>query len=57
MREVMTKNAKTVRPKLLAAEAVRLLEQHKITSLIVVDEDKTVVGALNVHDLFRAGVM
>lgn len=57
MRDVMTKNAKTLRPKLLAAEAVRLLEQHKITSLIVVDEDTTVVGALNVHDLFRAGVM
>lgn len=57
MREVMTKNAITVRPKLLAAEAVRLLEQHKITSLIVIDEDKTVVGALNVHDFFRAGVM
>jgi arabinose-5-phosphate isomerase len=57
MREVMTKTPKTVRPKLLAAEAVRLLEQHQITSLIVVDDETTVVGALNVHDLFRAGVM
>ncbi len=57
MREVMTKNPKTVHPKLLAAEAVRLLEQHQITSLIVVDDETTVVGALNVHDLFRAGVM
>jgi arabinose-5-phosphate isomerase len=57
MREIMTKNPKTVRPKLLAAEAVRLLEQHQITSLIVVDDETTVVGALNVHDLFRAGVM
>jgi arabinose-5-phosphate isomerase len=57
MREVMTKNPKTVNPKLLAAEAVRLLEQHQITSLIVVDDDSSVVGALNVHDLFRAGVM
>ncbi len=57
MREIMTKNPKTVRPKLLAAEAVRLLEQHQIPSLIVVDDETTVVGALNVHDLFRAGVM
>ncbi len=57
MREIMTKNPKTVNPKLLAAEAVRLLEQHQITSLIVVDDDSSVVGALNVHDLFRAGVM
>lgn len=57
MREVMTKNPKAVDPKMLAAEAVRLLEQHQITSLIVVDDESTVVGALNVHDLFRAGVM
>jgi arabinose-5-phosphate isomerase len=57
MREVMTENPKTVHPTLLAAEAVRLLEQHQITSLIVVDDETTVVGALNVHDLFRAGVM
>lgn len=57
MREVMTKNPKAVHPKMLAAEAVRLLEQHQITSLIVVDDESTVVGALNVHDLFRAGVM
>lgn len=57
MREVMTSGVKTIGPKALAAEAVRLLEQFKITALLVVDERDVVVGALNVHTLFRAGVM
>jgi arabinose-5-phosphate isomerase len=42
---------------MLAAEAVHLMETHRITSLIVVDADERVVGALNVHDLMRAGVV
>jgi arabinose-5-phosphate isomerase len=46
----------TVGPKTLAAEAVHILEENKITSLLVADEDNRLVGALNVHDLFRAGI-
>jgi arabinose-5-phosphate isomerase len=57
MRQVMTKGVKTIGPQALAAEAVRLLEQFKITALLVVDGRDVVVGALNVHNLFRAGVM
>jgi arabinose-5-phosphate isomerase len=57
MREVMTAGCKTIAPTALAAEAVRLMEQFKITALLVVDERDLVVGALNVHNLFRAGVM
>jgi arabinose-5-phosphate isomerase len=57
MREVMTSGSKTIAPGALAAEAVRLMEQHKITALLVLDERRVVVGALNVHNLFRAGVM
>ena len=57
MDEVITKDCKTVTPDMLAAEAVHLLEQHKINALIVVDSSDKPVGALNVHDLFRAGVM
>jgi arabinose-5-phosphate isomerase len=57
MDEVMTRNAKTVRANSLAAEAVHLMETHRITALVVVDADDTVVGALNVHDLLRAGVV
>lgn len=57
MADVMHEGSITGNPEMLAAEAVRLLEQHKITSLLVTDSDGRLIGALNVHDLFRAGVM
>jgi arabinose-5-phosphate isomerase len=57
MREVMTADGRTIGPRELAAEAVLLMERHRITALIVVDGERRVVGALNVHDLLRAGVM
>jgi arabinose-5-phosphate isomerase len=56
MREVMSVQAKTVKPGTLAAEAVHMMETYRITSLIVVDASEKIVGALNVHDLLRAGV-
>ncbi|RLA31239.1 MAG: D-arabinose 5-phosphate isomerase, partial [Gammaproteobacteria bacterium] len=34
-----------------------VMDEKKITALLVVDDDERLVGALNVHDLFRAGVM
>lgn len=55
--ELMTRHCKTVKQDMLVADAVQLLEQHKITQLLVVDDEAGVVGALNIHDLFRAGVM
>jgi arabinose-5-phosphate isomerase len=57
MGEVMTANCKAARPRMLAAEAVHLMETHRITALPVIDDDGVLVGALNVHDLLRAGVM
>jgi len=57
MGEVMTAGGKVARPRMLAAEAVHLMETHRITALPVVDDDGVLVGALNVHDLLRAGVM
>jgi arabinose-5-phosphate isomerase len=57
MDQVMSRHAKSVRPTTLAAEAVHLMETHSITSLVVVDADNRIVGALNVHDLLRAGVV
>jgi arabinose-5-phosphate isomerase len=57
MREVMTYPCKSIGPRELAAEAVRLMETHRITALPVADADGRLVGALNVHDLLRAGVM
>ena len=55
--EVMTRNCVTVAPETLAAQAVHLMQQRAISSLPVVDESMRLVGALNMHDLLRAGVM
>ena len=57
MSEIMHKDCKTTSADTLAAEAVHVLDENKITSLLVVDDDNRVVGALNIHDLFRAGIM
>jgi arabinose-5-phosphate isomerase len=57
MHSVMTRTAKTVHADMLAAEAVHLMEEFRITSLLVVDAERRAVGALNVHDLMRAGVV
>lgn len=57
MRSVMTAGGKSIGPRDLAAEAVNLMETHRITALPVVDESGVLVGALNVHDLLRAGVV
>lgn len=57
MIDVMHSNCKTTSANVLAAEAVRTLEENKITSLLVADDDERLIGALNIHDLFRAGIM
>ena len=56
MKEVMKKNPYVIKKETLAYNAVAKIQEKKITSLIVVD-GKKVIGALNIHDLFRAGVM
>ncbi|MBE0627211.1 MAG: KpsF/GutQ family sugar-phosphate isomerase [Burkholderiales bacterium] len=55
--DIMTRRPRTIGPDKLAAEAVQLMEEHKINALLVVDEDGRLVGALNMHDLFRAKVI
>jgi arabinose-5-phosphate isomerase len=57
MRAVMTADCRAIGPRELAVEAVLLMERHRITALVVIDAARRVVGALNVHDLLRAGVM
>ncbi len=57
MSEIMHGKCKTTSSDVLAAEAVHLMEENKITSLLVADDEKHLVGALNIHDLFRAGIM
>ena len=55
--QVMTVHGKTARAEMLAAEALKIMEDHKIGALVVVDRDDRPTGALNMHDLLRAGVM
>ena len=57
MQEIMHTKCKTTTSDILAAEAVHVMEENKITGLLVTDESSRLVGALNVHDLFRAGIM
>lgn len=54
---VMTSHCKTIRPNVLAAEALAIMEEDKINALVVTDNDNHPVGALNMHDLLRAGVI
>jgi arabinose-5-phosphate isomerase len=54
---VMTPNPRTVEPDLLAAEAVKYMEQFRINGFLVLDQNKRPIGAFNMHDLFRAGVV
>jgi arabinose-5-phosphate isomerase len=55
--DVMTRHPKTTRADRLAAETVQLMRSLKINGLFVVDDDNRILGALNMHDLFRAGVI
>ncbi len=54
--QVMTRNPRTIGPERLAAETAQMMEEHKISQILVV-EDGVLVGALNTHDLFRAKVI
>jgi arabinose-5-phosphate isomerase len=55
--KIMTERPRTILPSRLAAEAVKLMEDYRISQILVVDEEYHLVGALNTHDLFRAMVI
>ena len=55
--EVMTRNPRTIAETCLAAEALRMMEEHRINALLVLDEDQQLAGVLNMHDLLRAQVL
>ncbi|SJM92990.1 D-arabinose 5-phosphate isomerase [Crenothrix polyspora] len=55
--EVMTADCAVISADILAAEAMQIMERKKINALIVVDEEQRAVGALNMHDLIRAGII
>ncbi|MDX3773463.1 KpsF/GutQ family sugar-phosphate isomerase [Chromatiaceae bacterium AAb-1] len=55
--EVMTRNCTIAEPQMLAAEALKIMEQKRINGLIIVNSNQHPVGAMNMHDLLRAGVL
>ncbi len=55
--DVMTRNCRSIQPGMLAAEALKIMEDARINGLFVVDSTGRPVGALNMHDLLRAGVV
>jgi arabinose-5-phosphate isomerase len=54
---VMTRGGRSIGPHALASEAAHLMEIHKIQGLLVIDDDRQLVGALNFQDLLKAGVV
>jgi arabinose-5-phosphate isomerase len=55
--DFMTTDCKTGLPHMLAAEALELMQRHKINALLILDQEQQLVGAINMHDLLRAGVV
>jgi len=55
--DVMSSAPRTIRPEALAVEAVEIMDSHKVNQLLVVDARGDLVGALNIHDLFRAKIL
>lgn len=55
--DVMTTQCKTITDDILAAEALSIMEQNKITGLLVTNSNQEVIGALHMHDLLRAGLI
>ncbi|EKD75584.1 MAG: hypothetical protein ACD_44C00094G0008 [uncultured bacterium] len=56
MSDIMTQNCKTVKPSLLAAEALYKMKQHKITSLLITDDENKLQGIIHLHDLLQRGM-
>jgi arabinose-5-phosphate isomerase len=53
----MTANCKVIQDDILAAEAKKVMQQKKINALLIVDDQNRLSGALNMHDLIRAGIV
>ncbi len=55
-RDVATRTPRTVPPDMIAAKALAIMNENKITVLVVVDADQSPIGLLRIHDCLRAGV-
>ena len=54
--QIMTRDCITISADILAAQALQIMDEHKISSLVVVDENRQPVGAVHLHSLLKAGV-
>lgn len=54
--EIMVSNPKLIYPDMLAVEALKIMERHKITSLVVANENKICLGVLHLHQLMDSGI-
>ena len=57
IRDVMTRNCRTTTADELAASIVKVMDDHSINGFLVTDENNELVGAFNVHDILRAGIV
>ncbi len=57
MADVMGKTPKTIQHDKLASEALRLMQETRVSGLLVVDEQQQLLGAINMHDLLQAGIV
>jgi len=55
--EVMTRGCAVISDGVLAAESMKVMQQKKINALLIVDQDNKLVGAINMHDLVKAGIV
>lgn len=55
--QVMTTKPKVIKGRMLAAEALKIMEDYKITSLVIVDEHERPQGVVHIHDILRAGIV
>ena len=55
--QVIRRGCITVPGEMLAAESVKLMQERKINGLIVVDKQNRPIGAFNMHDVLKAGVI
>jgi arabinose-5-phosphate isomerase len=53
----MTSPCQVAQPEMLAAEALQIMQEKKINAIPIVDKDRCLIGAINMHDLLRAGVV
>ncbi len=54
---VMTRSPRVAQADMLAAEALKIMEDNKINGLIIVDKNNKAIGAMNMHDLLKSGVI